>query len=275
MTDAPHRPLPPLVRLPRLGVAAAHRAEGERVLAEEVPVALSYDGVAHAVMMASPFDLEDFGIGFTLTEGIAYGLEEITGIEVVGRGALGCELRLRLAEGSGDRHLRRRRMLAGPLGCGLCGLESLAEATRAPPRVGDGPRLRPEDIACAVAAMEAAQAMNRVARALHAAAYWRPGDGLVAVREDVGRHNALDKLAGALARRGEGMADGALLLTSRISVDLVQKAAQRGATVLVAVSAPTALAVRTAEACGVTLVGVVRGDAFEVFTGRERVLAAC
>ena len=267
--------IPPLVRLPRIGVSGgAVAAAGERVLAEETAVALTYDGATHAVMMATPADLRDFAVGFSLSEGIVACADEILSVEIGGDPELGIDLRIALAEGSGDRHLRRRRAMAGPVGCGLCGLESLAEASRPARRVTAALRLDPAAVSAAIAALTAGQALNREARAIHAAAFWRPGEGLVAIREDVGRHNALDKLAGALAGAGIDGGAGAVLLTSRVSVEMVQKAARLGAPVLVAVSAPTALAVRVAAGCGITLVAAARDDGFEVFTHPGRVLGA-
>ena len=265
---------PPLLPTARVGFAGASVHAGERVLAEETPVALAYDGATHAVMMASPADLEDFALGFSLSEGIVASADAIEEMEVVPRGDLGVEVRMRLAEATGLRHVRRRRALAGPVGCGLCGVQALEEAVRAADRVTAPLRLWPGAVAAALGALPAAQAMNRDAHALHAAGFWRPDGGLLAVREDVGRHNALDKLAGALARRGVDGGTGMVVLTSRVSVEMVQKAARIGAPVIAAVSAPTALAVRAAEACGITLVAVARGDAFEVFTHPGRVIAS-
>jgi len=263
-----------LLRVPRLAVTGAAPFAGERVLAEEVPVAFSYDGATHAVMMASPADLEDFALGFSLSEGIVASRQAIEELEVVPRDGLGIELRMRLAEVAGNRHVRRRRAMAGPVGCGLCGLDSLREAARPADAVRAGLRLWPGAIAAAMRALDAAQAMNREARALHAAAFWSPASGLVALREDVGRHNALDKLAGALARGDVAGSTGLVALTSRVSVEMVQKAARIGAPVVAAISAPTALAVRTAEACGITLVALARGEACEVFTHPARVIGA-
>ncbi len=245
---------------------------GGRDIAEECAVALSYNRVSHAVMMASPADLEDFALGFSLNEGILGGPEQVEELEVVVADG-GIELRMWIDPARMGVLDRRRRRMAGPSGCGLCGLESLSDAVRPPPRVGEGRAVRVEDVFAAVASLYPAQVLNHATRAVHAAGFWRPGAGLVAVREDVGRHNALDKLAGALARAGEAAADGVLLMTSRVSVELVQKAAVLGATVLVAVSAPTALALRVAEAAGITVVGVARQDGFEVFTHPGRVVA--
>ena len=178
-----------------------------------------------------------------------------------------------LAPERADRMTLRQRRLAGPSGCGLCGLESLADAVRTLPRVTAAASFDAAAIHTAMAALPAAQKLNQQTHAVHAAAFWHPQRGLVALREDVGRHNALDKLAGALARDGVAVAEGLLLLSSRISVEMVQKAAMLGAPVVVAVSAPTALAVRTGEEAGMTLVGIARADGFEVFTHPERIVS--
>jgi FdhD protein len=169
-----------------------------------------------------------------------------------------------------DAFAARRRRFVGPAGCGMCGLESLAEANRAIPMANCDLQVSRQDIAEAVAALPARQQLNMQTRAVHAAAFWESGRGLV-LREDVGRHNALDKLAGALLRRGRPATGGIIVLSSRISIELVQKAGMMGAAIIVGVSAPTALAVRTAEATGLTLVGIARDDGFEVFTHPERI----
>lgn len=256
---------------PRLRWRDGGGEEGSREIPEEIPVALVYDASTYAVMMATPLDLEDFALGLSLTEGVVGSAEEIRSIEIV-EGELGVEARMWLGPGRREALAARRRRLAGPTGCGLCGIDSLAETARTPSRVSGDLRLAPRDILAALAALDAAQALGERTRAVHAAGFWTPSGGLEALREDVGRHNALDKLAGALARSDRRGGDGCVLLTSRVSVEMVQKTAVIGASVLIAVSAPTALAVRTAEAAGITLVAVARPDGFEVFTGRERVL---
>lgn len=243
---------------------------GERAVPEETAIALVYDGTTLAVMMATPADLEDFAIGFSLSEGVVNSRDEIDDLEIVAQD-IGIEIRMRLAEGKALALADRRRISAGPVGCGLCGIESLAEAMRPVPPVVGGAAFSPAAILSALGALEGGQRLNAETRAVHAAALWTLDSGLVAVREDIGRHNALDKLAGALARERADARGGIVLLTSRLSVELVQKASMMGVPVLVAVSAPTALAIRAAEAAGMTLVGIAREDGFEVFTHPERI----
>jgi len=241
------------------------------MIPEEVPVALSYGGTTHAVMMASPADLEDFALGFSVTEGIVSEPGEIEHIEVEDLGA-GIDLQIHLRDIANTRFEARRRRLAGPVGCGLCGIESIEEAMRAVPSVAcNRIFLSLADIAGAVAGLAHHQKLRRAAGAVHAAGFYRVGEGIVAAREDVGRHNALDKLAGALLNAGIDGTTGAVVVTSRVSVEMVQKAAAIGAPVIAAVSAPTALAVRTADAAGMTLVALVRGAEFDVFTHSERI----
>ena len=245
-------------------------SDGQRTIPEETAVALSYDGGTYAVMMATPQDLEDFALGFSLSEGIIAAPADIRQLEVVEHAA-GVELRMWLAGPRAAALGDRRRHLAGPTGCGLCGIDSLDEAVRPAPRVTADASYTPAEIMQALEALPPRQELNRQTRAVHAAAFWRRGNGLTAVREDVGRHNALDKLAGALAREGVAGESGVVLLTSRVSVEMVQKTAVIGAPLLVAVSAPTALALRTAEAAGITLIGVARSDGFEIFTHARRI----
>jgi len=260
---------PPSRRMNRVAWRAGAAQAGERVLAEETPVALTYDGATHAVMMATPADLEDFAVGFSLTEGLVSAPSDISGVDVA-PAAYGVDVRIWLSGDARAAVATRRRRLLGASGCGMCGLESLAEANRPVPVVTAEPTFGPAELAAALALLPAAQLLNRQTRAVHGAAFWQLGHELL-VREDVGRHNALDKLAGALARGGRAANAGILLLSSRISVEMVQKAAMIGAPVIVAVSAPTALAVRIAEAARITLVGVAREDGFEVFTHASRI----
>ena len=244
--------------------------DGKRIIPEETAIAFTYDGGSYAVMMATPQNLEDFALGFSFTERLISSPADIRQLDIVEHDA-GIELRMWLAEPLAAALSERRRYLAGPTGCGLCGIDSLDEAIRAPRRVRDGTIFTPAEIMRALEALPPRQELNRQTRAVHAAAFWRPGDGLIAVREDVGRHNALDKLVGALVREGKSGDDGMVLLTSRVSVEMVQKTAAIGAPLLVAVSAPTALALRTADAAGITLAAVARGDGFEIFSHPQRI----
>jgi FdhD protein len=246
-------------------------ASGERAVPEETAIALTYNGGSYAVMMATPQDLEDFAYGFSLTEGIVSSVDEIESLEVI-EGALGIELRIRLTEPYGAAYSERRRYMAGPTGCGLCGIESLEQAMRMPRKVLSHATFSTEEIVQALATLASAQNLHRETQAVHAAAFWSRRQGLVALREDVGRHNALDKLAGSLALRGIAPVDGLAVFTSRVSVEMIQKAAAIGVPLAVAISVPTALAVRMAEAAGITLIAVARDDGFEIFTHAERVL---
>ena len=261
---------PPVTSATRI----ARRADGERAavrkVPEETPVALSYAGTTHAVMMASPADFEDFALGFSITEGIVSSPEEIAAITVEEAGA-GVDIQIRLKDVANRRFEARRRRLAGPVGCGLCGIESIDEAMRSVRAIGDASlSLSADDVAQAVKELSASQPFHAETGAVHAAGFYVPGRGIVAAREDVGRHNALDKLAGALALAGIAGASGAVVVTSRVSVEMVQKTAAIGSPFIIAVSAPTALAIRTAEGAGMTLVALVRGDEFDVFTHARR-----
>ncbi|HXE03410.1 MAG TPA: formate dehydrogenase accessory sulfurtransferase FdhD [Methyloceanibacter sp.] len=260
----------PVVRVPCSVWRASGHATGERAIPEETAVAFTYNTASYAVMMATPQDLEDFAVGFSLTEGVVSSADTIESVEIVEE-EIGIELRIWLKAREAVEFLGRRRKMAGPTGCGLCGIESLTEAMRPPPKVGEGRTFTPAEIMAAIESLSPMQALNHETRAVHAAGFYEPERGLVALREDVGRHNALDKLAGALARKGTSARAGLVVLTSRISIEMVQKAAMIGAPVLAAVSAPTALAVRMADAAGMTLIAIARKDGFEVFTHPRRV----
>ena len=262
-------PPPPAAAVRCIAQRGGQFRPSTRVAPEETAVAFTFNGITHAVMMATPADLEDFAVGFALTEGLIDAAAELTDLEIVPT-SLGVELRAWLPRGRAETYAARRRSMAGPTGCGLCGIESLEQAMRPAPSVVGGATFADADIVAAMASIEAGQALNAQTHAVHAAAFWTPARGLVALREDVGRHNALDKLAGALARAGETAAGGIVLLTSRVSIELIQKAARLKAPMVAAISAPTAAAVRLAEACGITLVAVVRGEEFEIFTHPHR-----
>ena len=243
-----------------------------RSVPEETPVALTYNGTSYAVMMATPSDLVDYAIGFSLAEGVIRHPADVASLDVISHDA-GVELRMWLAPVQAATFFERRRRLTGPTGCGLCGIESLAAALPAVRQVSDGIAVTHQTIMTALSALVSAQTLNGATRAVHAAGFFVPGSGLVSVREDVGRHNALDKLIGDLARRDIAGATGVVMLTSRVSVDMVHKAAVLDASIIVAISAPTVLAIRTAERAGVTLVAVARDDGFEIFTHPHRICA--
>jgi FdhD protein len=243
---------------------------GSRAIPEETAVALTYNGGTYAVMMATPQDLEDFAIGFSLSEGVISSPGDIDSLDVL-RLDDGVELRMWLSKPKADRLQERRRNIAGPTGCGLCGIDSIAEAMRPAAVIGHGQQFSSEQIMAAMRNIPPRQKLNIETRAVHAAAFWDVSSGVVALREDVGRHNALDKLAGALARGSIVASEGIVLLTSRVSVEMVQKSAAIGAPVMVSVSAPTALAVRMADQAGITLAAIARADGFEVFTHPSRI----
>ena len=255
-------------------VSETHAEDTSRLIPEEVPVALVYDGTTHAVMMATPADLEDFGVGFSITEGIVSARDEIRELEIVEH-EKGLEARMWLVPEAGRKQVERRRRITGPTACGLCGVDSLDAAVAEPRSVGRSTTTTPAEIQRALGSMSPAQTLNVATRAVHGAAFWDATAGaFAAVREDVGRHNALDKLVGAVATAGLDPTKGFVVLTSRVSVEMVQKTAMMGAEIIVAVSAPTALALRVAEEAGITLVAIARSDAFEIFTHPERITLA-
>jgi FdhD protein len=254
-------------------VTACAVSDHARSVPAEVPVALVYEGSTYAVMMACPSDLKDFALGFSLSEGIVTSPAEIASLDVVEQHN-GIELQMWLNPDRGRNLSERRRRMAGPTGCGLCGVESLEAAMPPCPRITTAFTASAQDIADALASLPEAQVLHQKTWAVHGAGFWTRQHGLVALAEDVGRHNALDKLIGGLRRSGADIAQGIVLLTSRVSVEMVQKAAVAGAPVVVAVSAPTALALETANQAGITLVAVARADGFEVFTHPHRIDAA-
>jgi FdhD protein len=246
------------------------QSEGTRQIPEETALALTYNGGTYAVMMGTPRDLRDFAIGFSISEGIVRSPGEIASLDIVELDD-GIELRMWLSPSIAELVNARRRHIAGPTGCGICGIDSIAEAVRPAVIVPHGRSFAAAEIMKAMAAIAPLQEINIETRAVHAAAFWTPAHGVLALREDVGRHNALDKLSGAIAQQHVPACDGIVLLTSRVSVEMVQKAAAMGAPVMVAVSAPTALAVRMAESAGITLCAIARSDGFEIFTHPERI----
>lgn len=265
MTDSAHKEYRVHRRGEGTAVAIADR------IAEEVPVALVYNGISHAVLLATPQDLEDFALGHSLSEGIVGERSEIYDLETTTHAA-GIAIHLRIAEPRFLALKARRRTLAGRTGCGLCGIESLAQMV--PPcasHVPSGGHVAAGALQRAQAQLLAQQPLFEATGAAHAAA-WCDCDGkLLLMREDIGRHNALDKLIGALMARGKAFDAGFVLLTSRASYEMVNKAAAVGIPIVAAVSAPTGLAVRVAEQAGVTLIGFARGHSCNVYSHFHRV----
>lgn len=240
-----------------------------RALAEECAVAMVYNGSTQAVMMATPADLSDFAIGFSLTEGIITTPADITDLQIEPRDN-GIEAQMWLSETKSEALTSRRRFMAGPVGCGLCGIDSLDQATRPLPPVQSNLRLPQALVLAATDHLRDRQPLHDSSRAAHAAGFLTP-DGAMIAREDVGRHNALDKVIGALIREGRTGADGAMVLTSRISVEMVQKTAMAGCSIIIAASAPTAHALRIAQTCGITLVANARQSSAHIHTHPQRI----
>lgn len=239
---------------------------------EEVPVALVYNGIAHAVMLATPADLEDFAVGFSLAEGIVDAAAQIYGIECQETSA-GITVELDIASQAFMQLKSRRRSMAGRTGCGLCGTERLSEVHRPIPPLAStaSAGIAADAIAAAMRGLAPSQRLQGLTGAVHAAGWASPDGQIRLSREDVGRHNALDKLVGALARTGQAAAAGFVVVTSRASFEMVQKAALAGVGLLAAVSAPTALAVDVADQCGLTLAGFARADDLVIYTHPERI----
>ncbi len=240
------------------------------LVAEEKPVALVYHDVPHVVMLATPADLEDYAVGFTLSEALVANTEEIRGVEV-SYGALSADVRISVAWERFTQLLQRRRNLTGRTGCGLCGAETAEDAIRECGPVPEGVTVTSAALHAAIAELSGRQPINARTGSVHAAAWVVPGEGIKVVREDVGRHNALDKTIGALARARVDFAAGYMLITSRASYEMVQKCATVGVSLLVALSAPTAFAVRLAQRSGLTLVAFARADQHVVYAHPHRV----
>jgi formate dehydrogenase accessory protein FdhD len=267
----PKRTADGLEELEVLHVAPRSREPlADRVIGE-APVAMVYNGVSFAVMLATPCDLEDFALGFALAEGIVADAGEFELVDVL-RTDRGISLQGLIPSGRFAALAARRRNLAGRSGCGLCGIESLEDAVRPLPRVETGANIRREAVAIGMRALTAAQPLNAATGGAHAAAFVAH-DGRITVREDVGRHNALDKLIGALATASLQGADGFLAITSRASWEIVHKAAHARIAVVAAISAPTSLAVSAADAAGITLIAFARDEAMNVYTHPQRIVA--
>lgn len=237
-------------------------------VAEEVPVALVYNGVSHAVMMATPGNLDDFALGFSLSEGIIESPHELLDVDT-DEVPQGLVARVTISARRFAGLKERRRNLAGRTGCGLCGVDSLEQAVRTLEPLARSHVIAADAVRRAVDALPDWQAFNRVTRSLHAAA-WADRDGhILMAREDVGRHNALDKLIGALATAKIDPSDGFALITSRCSYEMVQKAVTVGIPALAAISAPTALAVRMADAANLTMIATARADGMRVYSHPE------
>jgi FdhD protein len=253
-----------------LAYDGADPVSGARAIPVEVPVGVTYGGVPFAVMMTTPSDLEDFAVGFSLTEGVIQKAEDIRDIRVE-REERGLRLAIDLTSDRLHAHLARRRALSGRTGCGLCGVDDLDALPHARSPAGEPPSLSLEAIRRALTILDREQVLNEATHAVHAAA-WADLDGTIRhVREDVGRHNALDKLIGALCRQGASPRAGFTIVTSRCSYELVEKVAAYGARTLVAISAPTSLALERARLLDITLIGIARHDSITVFHGIERV----
>lgn len=247
------------LKVRRLGLAEPGDAAISRAIAIEAPVSVEVNGIAYAVMMATPADLDDYAIGFALAEGLIDDLAQVRRIDthpIEG----GVALRLWLPPERGEIAIERARRRVGESSCGLCGIENIAEVLRPLPPVTAHIRVERTAIAAALAALPDHQPLSRATGAVHGAAFCSPGGAILCVREDVGRHNALDKLVGALARGGVDPASGFILLTARCSYELVEKTVRAGCPMLVTISAPTSLAAERAAAAGLTLVSLARRD---------------
>ncbi len=245
-------------------------SESSAEVAEEVPIALVYNGRSYVVVMGTPNDLDDLAVGFSITEGIVRDATRIERIDAV-RANHGIELQIQISPDDAERLGVRARGLASRTGCGLCGVETIGEALRMPSEVGRSLRVDRSALWRASADLSRGQSVNNATSTVHGAG-WSTAEGELRVaREDIGRHNALDKVLGALSRGGISAASGFIVVTSRASYEMVQKAAACGVELVAAISRPTGLAIRFADAAGVTLVGLLRGESANVYTHPERI----
>ena len=255
-------------RLPRTVWEQGALRSGEDQVVTECAVALVYNGISHVVMMTTPIDLEDFALGFSLSEGILHSANQLLDFEEITTDG-NIELCLSIPSGLFAALKKRRRNLVGRTGCGLCGAESLAQAIRIPNKVTSQVAISHSSIQRAVLSLEDAQNVQKVTGAVHAAAWFDKEGNLLLVREDVGRHNALDKLLGAYHKAGLS-SGGFLLVTSRASYEMVTKAASANIAILVAFSGPTSMAINLANSCNLTLIGFARPQRHVVYTYPER-----
>jgi FdhD protein len=256
---------PPAHPRPVLRMRAGELAAADDVVVDEVPVALVYNGISHAVMMATPADLEDFALGFSLSEEVIAGPGQCYGIDVE-RTEGGIAVQIDIAASAFMALKERRRSLAGRTGCGLCGVDSLDQVCRTLPALAPARGFHVDGVRRALAGIGAEQKLTQMTGAAHAAAWCGMDGALRIVREDVGRHNALDKVIGAMARTQVTPGAGFLLITSRVSFEMAQKAAVAGVAALVGMSAPTLAAVDLADKAGMTLLAFARGDDFVCYT---------
>lgn len=238
-------------------------------IAEEVPISLIYNGLPHVVMLATPTDLEEFALGFSITEGIIKNPQELLSARIYNR-SNGIEVQLKIPDRRFQGLTDKGRNLIGRTGCGLCGASTLRQAIRQPKPVHGDLILSAAELRSALTDIKQYQKLNELTGAVHAAAWAVPGQGILTIREDVGRHNALDKLIGFLLRSGKDLSSGFVLVTSRASYEMVQKTAWVGITLLAAISAPTGLAIRLANETGLTLIGFARDDQHVIYTHPQR-----
>lgn len=247
----------------------SQRSQQQDYIAEEVPVSLIYNGTPHVVMLASPTNIEEFALGFSITEGIINDPQELLSVKLYNH-TDGIEVQCKIPEERFVCMADKGRNLTGRTGCGLCGATTLKQAIREPKAVSGALALAATNLQSALAEVKQRQQLNQLTGSVHAAAWAVPGQGIIALREDVGRHNALDKLIGFLLRNKYDLTAGFVVVTSRASYEMVQKAASVGICLLAAISAPTGLAIRLAEASGLTLIGFAREDSYVVYAHSQR-----